>query len=97
MAKGRPAKLLVTPSFHRSAKKLSSGAKAQLDLALEHVALDVECGQGKAGDLVGVRVYKFKLANQTCLLAYRILDQHSVKLLAFGPHENFYRNLKRGE
>ena len=93
MAKGHPAKLRVTPSFHRSAKKLAPETKAQLDLALEHVALDVECGQEKVGDLAGVRAYKFKLADQTCLLAYRILDHHGVKLLAFGPKENFYRDL----
>jgi len=27
--------------------------------------------------------------------AYRILDENSLKLLTFGPHENFYRDLKR--
>ncbi|WP_200899746.1 MULTISPECIES: type II toxin-antitoxin system RelE/ParE family toxin [Nitrosomonas] len=31
------------------------------------------------------------------MLAYRILDENSLKLLAFGQHENFYRNLERQE
>ena len=31
------------------------------------------------------------------MLAYRILDENSLKLLAFGPRENFYRNLERQE
>ena len=47
------------------------------------------------GDLLGVRVFKFRLLQQQCLLAYRILDEESIKLLTFGPHENFYRDLKR--
>ena len=51
--------------------------------------------RSKVGDLLGVYVYKFRLSQQQVLLAYRILDQESIKLLTFGPHENFYRDLKR--
>ena len=47
------------------------------------------------GDLVGIGVYKFRMVNQLCLLSYRILDASSIKLLTVGPHENFYRDLKR--
>lgn len=32
-----------------------------------------------------------------CLLAYRVLDENTLKLLMVGPHENFYRDLKRVE
>ncbi|RAZ46133.1 hypothetical protein DP175_09210 [Polynucleobacter paneuropaeus] len=56
---------------------------------------DPEIGEAKVGDLLGVYVYKFRLSQQQCLLAYRILDAESIKLLTFGPHENFYRDLKR--
>ncbi|WP_110339614.1 type II toxin-antitoxin system RelE/ParE family toxin [Nitrosomonas sp. Nm84] len=38
---------------------------------------------------------KFVLSNPLILLAYRTIDQDTVKLLALGPHENFYHNLKR--
>jgi hypothetical protein len=37
------------------------------------------------------------MGNLLCLLAYRSLDQNTLKLLMVGPHENFYRNLKRTE
>jgi mRNA interferase RelE/StbE len=29
------------------------------------------------------------------LLAYRVLNDETLKLLVVGPHENFYRDLKR--
>jgi mRNA interferase RelE/StbE len=32
-----------------------------------------------------------------CLLAYRVLDENALKLLMVGPHENFYRDLKRAD
>jgi len=88
-------RLLVTPSFVRVTKKLHQPQKADLDEAVRAVSADPEIGEAKVGDLAGVRVYKFRLSNQLCLLAYRILDGDSLKLLTFGPHENFYRDLKR--
>ena len=59
------------------------------------MACDVSIGEAKVGDLVGISVYKFRMANQLCLLSYRVLDASSIKLLTVGPHENFYRDLKR--
>lgn len=88
-------RLLVTPSFVRAAKRLHRSHKADLDAAVRTISTDPEIGEAKVGDLAGVRVYKFRLSNHLCLLAYRILDETSLKLLTFGPHENFYRDLKR--
>lgn len=88
-------RILVTPSFVRTTKKLHRPQKADLDEAVRAISADPEIGEAKVGDLAGVRVYKFRLSNQLCLLAYRILDKDSLKLLTFGPHENFYRDLKR--
>jgi len=88
-------RLLVTPSFVRATKRLHRPQKADLDKAVRAISTDPEIGEAKVGDLAGVRVYKFRLSNQLCLLAYRILDKDSLKLLTFGPHENFYRDLKR--
>ena len=51
----------------------------------------------RLGDLAGIRIYKFRLSNQMYLLAYRVLDTESLKLLTLGSHENFYRDLKRIE
>jgi len=90
-------RLYVTPSFERVVKKLHTQQKSDLDEAVRTVASNPECGEAKVGDLLGIRVYKFRLSNQLCMLAYRILDKDNLKLLAFGPHENFYRDLKRYE
>ena len=88
-------RLLVTPTFERTVRKLHPRQKADLDAAIHTIASNPECGEAKIGDLSDVRVYKFRLSNQLCLLAYRILDAESLKLLAVGPHENFYRDLKQ--
>ncbi len=88
-------RLLVTPTFVRSVKKLHAQQKVDLDVAMRVISTDPESGDAKVGDLNGIRVYKFRLSNQLCLLAYRILDEDRLKLLTFGPHENFYRDLKR--
>lgn len=90
-------RLLVTPSFARATKKLHAPQKAELDAAVRSIAADPEIGEAKVGDLAGVRVCKFRLSNQVCLLAYRVLDADNIKLLTFGSHENFYRDLKRQE
>lgn len=47
-------------------------------------------GQEKAGDLIGIRVHKFKMVGQLTLLAY-IYENNilTLTLLAFGSHENF--------
>lgn len=90
-------RLLVTPTFERTVKKLHPRQKVDLDAAIHTIASNPECRVVKSGDLNDVRVYKFRLANQLCLLAYRILDEDSLKLLTCGPHENFYRDLKRLE
>ncbi len=88
-------RLLITASFLKATKKLHAPQKAKLDLALKAISQDPWIGEAKVGDLMGVRIYKFRLSNKVCLLAYRILDEASIKLLIFGPHENFYRDLKR--
>ena len=88
-------RLLVTPTFERTVKKLHRQHKVELDEAVRTIANAPGIGEAKVGDLVGVQVYKFKMINQLCLLAYRVLDSQTIKLLMVGPHENFYRDLKR--
>ncbi len=91
--------ILVTPSFARVVKKLHSQDKAVLDAAVQAVASDPTLGEEKRGDLSGVFVHKFKLNKQETLLAYRLqpdkLAPEALVLLAVGPHENFYAQLKR--
>jgi mRNA interferase RelE/StbE len=90
-------RLFITASFLKATKKLHAPQKAILDAALKSISNDPLIGEAKVGDLVGIRIYKFRLSNEVCLLAYRILDKESIKLLTIGPHENFYRDLKRQE
>ena len=54
-------------------------------------------GEAEVGDLAGVQVYNFRVGSLLCLLVYRVLDENTVKLLMVGPHENFYRDLRRTE
>ena len=88
-------RLLITATFAKATRKLHAPQKVELDTALKLIAKDPLIGEAKVGDLARVYVYKFRLSQQQCLLAYRIVDQESLKLLTFGPHENFYRDLKR--
>ena len=88
-------RILVTPTFERAVKKLHSQQKAALDDAVRLIASQPETGESKVGDLAGVQVYKFRMGSLQCLLAYRVLNEEAIKLLMVGPHENFYRDLKR--
>ena len=87
----------VTPTFERAVKKLHKQQKAALDEAVRTIVGQPEAGETKVCDLAGVQVYKFRMGNLLCLLAYRVLDENTLKLLMVGPHENFYRDLKRTE
>ena len=88
-------RMLITPTFERTAQKLHKPQKAALDEAVRTVAGDPQVGEAKAGDLAGVLVHTFRMGSALCLLACRLLDEGTVKLLMVGPHENFYRDLKR--
>lgn len=90
-------RILVTPTFERAVKKLHKLHKAALDEAVRAIASQPGVGESKVGDLAGVQVYKFRMGTQVCLLAYRAVDENTLKLLMVGPHENFYRSLKRTE
>lgn len=90
-------RILVTPTFERVVKKLHRQQKAALDEAVRSVSSNPSAGETKVGDLAGVQVYKFRMGKLLCLLAYRVLDENTLKLLMVGPHENFYRDLKRGD
>ena len=88
--------MIATPRFARATKKLHPGEKQALDEALRAIAANPEIGEMKKGDLAGVQVYKYRVKAQIVLLAYRVAqDEDAIKLLAFGSHENFYRDLKR--
>ncbi len=88
----------ASPSFSRIAKKLHAKDKKVLDEAIQWIAVNLQSGEEKKGDLAGVFVYKFKLNLQETLLEYELKPDKSkpseLVLLAVGPHENFYATLK---
>ncbi|HEV2601015.1 MAG TPA: type II toxin-antitoxin system RelE/ParE family toxin [Candidatus Babeliales bacterium] len=87
--------ILQTPTFKSQVKKLHKNQKCDLDIAIQAICKDPSIGDGKKGDLGGVRVYKFKMNKQLTLLAYTaVYDELQLILLALGSHENFYRDLK---
>ena len=87
-------KILQTTAFYKTIKKLKKNQKKILDQAVRTIADKPLIGERKAGDLKGVYVYKFAIVKQQALLAY-MYKRGTLTLLAFGSHENFYRNLKK--
>ena len=88
-------KITQSPTFGRSVKKLHAKQKKSLDKAVSSIAKDISLGEAKVGDLAGIAIYKFKINSLEWLLAYRVVSKKEIKLLVVGPHENFYRDLKR--
>ena len=88
--------LKQTRRFARAYKKLHDNVAADVDAATDVVAADPTVGERKKGDLADLFVYKFRSQNQLYLLGYTLDDEvRLVYLEAVGPHENFYRDLKR--
>ena len=86
--------IYLSPAFGRKIKKLKKQEKKGLDDAILRILNNPSIGEEKVGDLAGVFVHKFKINQQLILLSY-IYDEKSINLLAFGSHENFYRDLKK--
>jgi mRNA-degrading endonuclease RelE of RelBE toxin-antitoxin system len=82
------------PAFKRAYKKLHTNQRDAVHTAIREIVANPKIGEAKKGDLIGVAVHKFDCVNQQYLLAY-LWDETTRTLLAVGPHENFYRDLKR--
>ena len=88
--------VVQTRRFVRAYKKLNPNVAAGVGDAVATVAADPEVGERKNGDLGTLRVYRFRVLSQLYLLGYSV--DEGVRLIyleAVGPHENFYRDLKR--
>lgn len=89
-------KVLQTRRFARQYKKLHDNIAVDVDSAVEAVSIAPSIGERKTADLAGLYVYKFRSQGQQYLLGYTV--EETVRLIyleAIGPHENFYRDLKR--
>ena len=85
-----------TRRFARQYKKLHDNVATDVDMAVKAVAGDPTVGERKKGDLATLLVYRFRSQGQLYLLGYSLDDRvRLVYLEAVGPHENFYRDLKR--
>ena len=88
-------KVTYGAQFSRSLSRLHPNQKRALDKAVKAISENPELGDAKIGDLNGVSVYKFRSNNNQWLHAYRIISPREITLLVVGPHENFYRDLKK--
>lgn len=90
-------KVVQMRRFVRVYKKLTQiSLIADTDAAVQTVAENPDVGERKKGDLGQLWVYKFRSQGQLYLLGYTREDTvRLIYLEALGPHENFYRDLKR--
>lgn len=82
--------------FARQYKKLNDKTAKDVDETVYAISQKPSLGEIKKGDLAALLVYKFKSSSQMYLLGYTNDDGlRLVYLEAVGPHENFYRDIKR--
>ncbi len=92
----KATRVLQTPTFKKTVKKLKPNQKKELDAAVKALMAKPGLGEQKKGDLAFLRVYKFKMNKQLTLLGYSFDDGTlTLELMALGSHENFYRIIKR--
>ena len=86
-----------TRRFARQYKKLHDNVIVDVDAAIETVAQTPLVGERKKGDLASLLVFRFRSQGNLYVLGYSLDEAvRLVFLEAVGPHENFYRDLKRG-
>lgn len=89
-------RILQTNQFKRTYKKLYSNQLPAVNLAINSIIANPNIGNQKKGDLSSLRVYKFKVADILFLLGYSVdQEKEELTLKAVGPHQNFYRDIKR--
>ena len=89
-------KVRKTRAFAQQEKKLKKNQKLALDEAVQEIENNPGIGIEKKGDLRNVRLHKFKMVGQLTLIACDYNEETvTLTLLMLGPHENFYRDLKR--
>ena len=87
-------KISQSRSFAQRVRKLLKPEKEAQDQEIRKIVADPDIGESKKGELRGVAVHKFKLGTTPYLLAYRVMGE-DLQLIMFGPHENYYRDIKK--
>ena len=91
-----PHDIVQTRRFLRQYKKLNDKIAGDVDKAVDQIAGKPAIGEKKKGDLSSLWVFKFRSDGQLYLLGYSIDDGlRLIYLESVGPHENFYRDIKR--
>ncbi len=86
--------------FAQFVKKQSKPFQAVIADEVDFICENPETGEAKKGDLLGIRVHKFKHHRQEYLIAYSYSADLGVQILMIdfhkiGTHENFYTELKK--
>ena len=87
-------KVIQSRSFERKVRRFRKQEKKVLDKQIRKILDNPNIGQEKKGDLRGVYVHKFKIRTAQHLLSYRFVGD-DLELIMIGPHENYYRDLKK--
>ena len=62
---------------------------------VEEIKINPYKGEMKTGPLKGIRVLSFNYQGSTESIAYRVdTKNHSITILYYGTHENFYKRLR---
>ncbi len=87
--------------FMQFVKKAHKPLKLMIEDAVNFICDNPDIGEGKVGDLAGIRIYKFRFNRQQYLIAYRPpakelpVESLVIDFYQVGTHENFYEALKR--
>lgn len=87
-------KIIQSRSFEQRAKKFNQAQKAILDEQVKLILENPDIGDEKKGDLSEIYVHKFMIKTIQYLLAYRF-NEELLELIMIGPHQNYYRDLKK--
>ena len=87
-------RIIQSRSFEKKLKKFSKKQKLIIDENIKLINNNPTIGTEKKGDLQEVFVHKFKINKTQYLLSYRF-SKSILELIIIGPHQNYYRDLKK--
>jgi len=86
--------IFYKPPFRKFVKKQTRSFQLVIEDEVEKITISPDMGGSKKGDLARFRVHKFSYGKQKFLIAYRF-QEAEILFFTIGPHENFYRELKK--
>ena len=80
--------------FRKFVKKQGRSFQLAIEDEVDRIVQKPDLGIVKKRDLSNFRIHKINHHKQTYLISYR-LQEAEIVFFTVGPHENFYRNLKK--